>query len=107
MMLDFSLFPDTCSLPENLSRDSERAEYVARVCSAWDFGITPTRETFELLGMWRDIFDRFPISGSPSYLAFRMAFGWPPADGGQVQVSRYERLDRRFRQDRDPFADCT
>jgi hypothetical protein len=40
-------------------------------------------------------------------LAFRMAFGWPPVDGGQIQVSRYERLDRRFRQDPDPFADCT
>ncbi len=105
--LHYSLFPDAEQLPETLETDADRADYVARVCGAWDFDIVPTLETFLLLREWRDVFDRFPISGSPSYAAFRSIYGWPAIDGGRVQIARYERLDARARDATDPFAERT
>ena len=107
MNLDYSLYPDVADPPQALTTDPDKADYIARVCGAWDFGIVPTIETFELLRSWRAIFDRFPITGSPSYTAFRMLYGWPTIDSGSLQVARYERLDARQRDIPDRFADCT
>jgi hypothetical protein len=76
MMLDYSVYPDLDELPETLSTNADKADYVARICGAWDFGITPTRETFELFVGWRDVFDRFPIVASPAFEAFRIVYGW-------------------------------
>src|SRR5579862_7082658 len=73
--VDYSVFPDVDVLPP-LDSDSQRAEYAARVCAAWDFGTPPEPRTFALFSMWRDVFDRYPIV-SPAYAAFRTWFGWP------------------------------
>lgn len=107
MTLDYSLFPDVAELPETLPTDGDKADYVARVCGAWDFGLVPSIETFQLLRTWPHIFDHFRITGSPSYVAFRTLYGWPTIDCGTVQTARYERLDARARALPDAYADRT
>ncbi|WP_156427154.1 hypothetical protein [Leptolyngbya sp. NIES-2104] len=54
---------------------ADQADYVARICGAWDFGIIPTPETFLLFSTWREVFDGFPLLHSPAYAAFRSGFG--------------------------------
>jgi hypothetical protein len=107
MNLDYSLYPDIDKPPDDLPLPGDKADYVARVCGAWDFGSIPTPQTFALLATWREIFDGYPIKGSPAYAALRMVYGWPPIDCGRVQFARYERLDARTRTMPDQFADRT
>lgn len=52
MNLDYSVYPDIEDLPQTLHSPEDKADYVARICHAWDFGIVPTLETFELFGDW-------------------------------------------------------
>ncbi|TAM73279.1 hypothetical protein EPN44_14205 [bacterium] len=91
-MIDYSVYPDLDRLPD-LVDDEERADYVARICGAWDFGIVPTRETFQLFGGWREVFDRFPLASSPAYHAFRSWWGWPLAAKGELVQAGFERED--------------
>jgi hypothetical protein len=72
-----------------------QADYIARLCGAWDFGIIPTRETFALLSSWRDAFDTFPVPASPAYAAFRSWFGWPPIPQWPPLQADYEPIDAR------------
>jgi hypothetical protein len=60
-----------------LGTDEAKADYVHRVCSAWDFHVLPEPETFELFSGWKGIFDKYPLPTSPAYNAFRAWFGWP------------------------------
>lgn len=76
LLLDGSVYPDLDEPPDTLETDEDKADYVARVCGAWDFGILPTPDTFALFAGWRDVFDRFPLH-SAAYGAFRMTYGWP------------------------------
>lgn len=101
--MDGSVYPDR-EPPQEFTCDEDRADFVHRICSAWDFGIPPLRETFDLFAGWRDVFDRFPILNSPAYHAFRTIFKWPAIPGGRILEARYERLDRREGRT-DPFAE--
>lgn len=74
--IDASVYPD-CDPPTSFQSDEERADNVARVCGAWDFGLQPEEQTFALFAGWRGVFDRFPIPCSPAYRAFRTIFRWP------------------------------
>ena len=76
MNLDHSVYPDLAEPPLELIDDGDKADYVHRICGAWDFGVPPWPETVTLFSGWKDIFDRFPIPQSPSYHAFRDWFGW-------------------------------
>jgi len=78
--IDHSVYPDVDEPPVALETPEARADYVHRVCAAWDFHIHPEPETFELFSHWRDVFDRFPLPASPAYHAFRAWFGWEPLD---------------------------
>jgi hypothetical protein len=78
MYIDQSVYPDCDAPPNLLDTPEDRADYVHRICAAWDFGILPEPETFRLLEQWKDVFDRFPILTSPAYHAMRMWFGWEP-----------------------------
>lgn len=91
--LDLSVFPDLDSPPTMLVSDPDRADYIARVCGAWDFDIVPTPATFRLFATWRDVFDRYPLLDSPSYAAFRTIFRWPRLPGGRAMQADFERLD--------------
>ena len=101
-MIDYSVYSDLDRPPNSLDSDEAKADYVHRICSAWDYGVLPTPDTFELFARWRAVFDRFPVSGSPAYHAFRSWFDWPAMPGSILQA-RYERLDRREGRD-DPLA---
>jgi hypothetical protein len=90
--IDASVYPDVTP-PSAFSNDYERADYVQRICAAWDFGIVPDDQTFELFQGWRSVFDEFPLIHSPAYATFRAWFGWPHVAGSVLRAD-YERLDR-------------
>jgi hypothetical protein len=90
MHIDYSVYPDLDTQP-SLDTDEDKADYIQRICAAWDYGIMPDANTVELFSRWRDIFDRFPLETSASYAAFRAAFGWPPLRGSILQAD-YERF---------------
>jgi hypothetical protein len=73
MYLDTTVYRDLEEVPQVLESAEERADYVQRLCGAWDFGIVPDEETFALLAQWRAVFDRYPLRGSPAYHAFRVS----------------------------------
>ncbi len=103
MNLDGSVYPDLDSPPIDLPTDEAKADYVARICGAWDFGILPDRETFALFATWRLIFERFPVEDSPSYHAFCQRYGWPHTTG-RIFKAQYEILDGRDGRT-DPYRD--
>ncbi|HMO27330.1 MAG TPA: hypothetical protein PKB10_13785 [Tepidisphaeraceae bacterium] len=96
-MIDHSVYPDLDLPPEQLTDAESRADYVHRICAAWDYGIPPTPATFDLFSQWKDVFDAFPIMTSTGYHAFRAWFGWPPVAIDATLVvgkPRWEQLDR-------------
>lgn len=93
MDLDLSVFPDLDEPPTMFVSDPDRADYVARICGAWDFDIVPTPATFRLFAGWRDVFDRYPLRDSPSFAAFRTIFRWPRLTGGRTLQADFERFD--------------
>ena len=97
MTIDHSVYPDVDSPPTTLESDYDKADYVHRICSAWDFGIHPDLETFALFSGWKEIFDRFPILTSPAYHAMRSWFGWEGMEypaGILGPTLRWEHRDR-------------
>ena len=103
--IDQSLYPDAEVPPESLDSPEDKADYVHRICTAWDFGIHPEPETFELLSGWKEVFDRFPVATSPAYHAMRAWFGWtavPFPPGISAPVPRWLHQDRIEGRDSDP-----
>src|SRR5512147_160867 len=105
MYIDHSVYPDLDEPPTTLDTPEDRADYVHRICSAWDFYVHPEPETFELFAGWKDVFDRFPLLASPAYAAFRAWFGWepfpvPPGITGPTPL--YVHLDRLEGRPEDP-----
>jgi hypothetical protein len=97
-MIDHSLCPDRDDLndlPKSFDTDESKADYIDRLCAAWDFGITPERDVVFAMRDWREVFDKFPLRHSPSYHTLRTILGWPPVprSGGQFIPLRYEILD--------------
>lgn len=91
-MIDESVYPDVLP-PDEFVTDEEVADYVARICGAWDFGMPPEVGTIELLARYKRIFDMYPLSHSVGYHAFRELYGLSPIEG-QVLEAAYERIDR-------------
>jgi hypothetical protein len=83
MYIDRSLYPEE-SPPESLDTLEARADYVARVCAAWDFGIVPEPETLSLLAEWRDVLDLYPLPSSVAYHTLRALYRWPPVPAGWI-----------------------
>jgi hypothetical protein len=80
--LDHSVYPDLESPPDDLPTPEEKADYVHRICGAFDFGIFPERDDWLLFAGWREIFDRFPLPHSPAYHTFRARYRWPEVARG-------------------------
>lgn len=78
MYIDHSVYPEFDDPPDVLESIYDRADYVHRICTAWDFYVFPEPETFKLFADWKEVFDRFPIPTSPAYHAFRGLYGWEP-----------------------------
>ncbi len=105
MPLDHSVYPDLEELPTALASPESRADYLHRICSAWDHGVLPDQETFGLLSGWKEVFDRYPVLASPAYHAFRAWFHWEPLPfpGGLLaRTPHWVHLDRLEGRDRDP-----
>ena len=104
MYIDATLYPDV-DPPSSLTTDEDRADYVHRVCGAFDQGLVPEEATIELLSGWRRVFDRFPVRTSPGYHALRSLFGWPAVDRAPFyRRPVYALLDRIEERD-DGFED--
>ncbi len=80
MYIDHSVYPDLDEPPTELNSNEEKADYVHRICAAWDFGVHPEQETFDLFEQWKEVFDLLPIVTSPAYRTFRAWFGWTPVE---------------------------
>ncbi|GAC1450353.1 MAG: hypothetical protein NVSMB9_34740 [Isosphaeraceae bacterium] len=103
--LDHSVYPDQDEPPSVLESMEDRADYLHRVCSAWDHGVHPDPETFALFSRWKDVLDRYPVSTSPAYHAFRAWFRWEPHPvpaGILAPTPRWVHLDRLEGRDADP-----
>lgn len=76
--LDTSLYPDT-DPPENLSTLSERVDFIARLCAAWDFGLLPSQQTVAEIrrSEWREAVDACRLLTSPTYHLLRSWHGLP------------------------------
>lgn len=97
--IDHSVYPDRendSDLKQSFESDFDRADYVDRICAAWDFDVRPEPATFELFREWKDIFDNFPILSSPAYHTFRTIFRWNqlPQVGGTFITPLYMKLDK-------------
>ncbi len=101
MNLDHSVYPDISPPPVDLPTPEDKADYVLRICGAFDFGIFPERDDWLLFAGWKEIFDRFPLPYSPGYHTFRSRYGWEPAareshglsPGWKAQDMREGRID--------------
>ncbi|MEA2689084.1 MAG: hypothetical protein QOD51_1691 [Candidatus Eremiobacteraeota bacterium] len=103
-MIDHSAYPDT-EHGDDFEDDYDRADYVHRICTAWDFGVPPEAYTVELFRGWRDVFDRFPIASSPAFHAFRATFRWPAVPPAPCfSTAQWEILDALEGRD-DPCRD--
>ena len=91
-MIDGSLYPDLDD-PGPVETPGDRADYVARVCGAWDFGIIPSRDTLALLAGWRDVLDEYPLAASPAYHALREMLHLPRVQGAPPPPSPGEIQD--------------
>jgi len=74
LQIDSSLYPDV-EPPERLDTLGERIDFIARLCSAWDFGLLPDKETVAEIrrAEWREAIDACRLLTSPTYHLLR---GW-------------------------------
>ena len=76
--IDGSLYPDTGS-PAELGGLADRVDFLARLCSAWDFGILPDAGVIaEIRGeKWKAAVDACRLLTSPAYHLLREWHGLP------------------------------
>lgn len=77
--LDGALYPDM-DPPEELRSLDERVDFLARLCSAWDFGLLPDQATVTEIRRreWREAVDACRLLTSPVYHLLRKWHGLPP-----------------------------
>lgn len=89
--LDGSLYPDT-NVPDSLDTLADRADFLARLCSAWDFGVLPRQSTVNEIRKadWKSAVDACRLLTSPAYHLLRRWHSLPPLAylGEQIAVIR-------------------
>lgn len=77
--IDGSLYPEE-SPPIVLVSLFQKIDYLARLCSAWDFGILPDSETLREIRRrpWRSAVNRCRLLTSPTYHLVRKWHQLPP-----------------------------
>jgi hypothetical protein len=89
--IDGALYPDT-DVPDELPTLGDRVDFLARLCSVWDFGLLPDRETVEEIRRsdWREAVDATRLFTSPTYHLVRSWHGLPtlPYLGQQLAYIR-------------------
>jgi hypothetical protein len=76
--IDGALYPD-CEPPEVLETTGEEIDFLARLCSAWDFGRLPDVDVVAEIRKpaWKDSVDRCRLLTSPVYHLLRKWHGLP------------------------------
>jgi hypothetical protein len=79
LKIDGSLYPDT-ETPARLETLSDRIDFLARLCAAWDFGLLPDQDTIHTIraAEWRDAVDACQLLTSPAYHLLRQWHKLPP-----------------------------
>ena len=96
--IDGSLYPDEPP-PAALDSLAERVDFLARLCSAWDFGILPDGETLREIRRraWRPSADRCRLLTSPTYHLVRKWHRLPPLPFlGSIPASMLEDPNLEF-----------
>ncbi|MCK4316043.1 MAG: hypothetical protein KAX24_09750 [Anaerolineae bacterium] len=77
--IDGTLYPDT-EPPTELNKQAEQVDFLARLCSAWDFGLLPDAETVVEIRRpeWRPVVDACRLLTSPAYHLLRRWHALPP-----------------------------
>ena len=72
LWIDGTLYPDT-EPPITLTTVGERVDYLARLCSAWDFGVLPEQAAIEQIrhAEWQMAVDQCRLLTSPTYHLLR------------------------------------
>jgi hypothetical protein len=78
LWIDGGLYPDQ-EVPDKLEEFGDRVDFIARLCSAWDFGILPEEETIAEIRQesWRDVVNACQLLTSSSYHLLRQWHGLP------------------------------
>jgi hypothetical protein len=79
IQIDGALYPDR-DIPQSLDTLEEQVDFIARLCSAWDFGLLPEVEVVQELCKpeWRQAIDSCRLLTSPTYHLLRKWQGLPP-----------------------------
>jgi hypothetical protein len=89
--IDGALYPDT-EVPSELSSLSDQVDFLARLCSAWDFGLLPEAKTVVEIRRpeWRKAVDACRLLTSPAYHLVRQWHDLPslPYLGQQLAYIR-------------------
>jgi hypothetical protein len=89
--LDGALYPDR-EPPTTLDSLADRVDFLARLCSAWDFGLLPNPPVIVEIrrSEWRDAVDACRLLTSPVYHLLRQWHGLPslPYLGQQLAYIR-------------------
>jgi hypothetical protein len=76
--IDGTLYPDT-EVPDRLDTLAERVDFLARLCSSWDFGVLPENETIREIKRpdWQPAVESCRLLTSPAYHLVREWHGLP------------------------------
>lgn len=76
--IDGALYPDM-EPPRVLGNLTDRIDFLARLCAAWDFGILPEPETLAEIRkpVWCDAVEQCQLLTSPTYHLLRSWHGLP------------------------------
>jgi hypothetical protein len=89
--LDGALYPDV-DTPDALETLSERVDFLARLCAAWDFGLLPDTSTIAEIRKesWNSAVDSCRLLTSPAYHLLRRWHGLSPLSylGQQIAAIR-------------------
>jgi hypothetical protein len=89
--LDSALYPDV-QVPDSFDSLPEQVDFLARLCSAWDFGLLPNINTVREIrkAKWRPAVDACRLLTSPAYHLLRRWHGLPPVPylGQQLAMIR-------------------
>jgi len=91
--LDGALYPDV-EVPNTLDTLADRVDFLARLCSAWDFGLLPDKETITEIRRqdWREAVEICRLLTSPAYHLLRRWHGLSPLPylGQQIALIQYD-----------------
>ena len=89
--LDGALYPDA-PVPDRLETVSDRVDFLARLCAAWDFGLLPDAATITEIRKkdWASAVEACRLLTSPAYHLLRRWHDLSPLDylGQQIAFIR-------------------